>query len=169
MPVSRTGRRSSSGFNLFARTPDRRGSGASMAGFYAEQQQTRAPLVSVNERSMSGLSSALGSKTPRLSLSDKIKAIKLSAQATGGTAADDEAQQLKAEVQRRASSQLLSPDFFASPSTPQTPPADRKVVRRGSESVVRVPSGPDGTKGFMSRRRSSIGAGMLTNATAILG
>jgi len=176
MPVSRTGRRSSSGFNLMAgRTPDRHSNSTSMAGFYAEQQ-SRTPLVSVNERSMSGLSglsSALGSKTPRLSLSDKIKAIKLSAGGIPADATDDFAK--KGAVARRPSSQLLSPDFFAnSPSktkttttTPSTPPTDRKVVRRGS--VVRTPSGPDGTKGFMSRRRSSIDAGMLTNSVAVLG
>jgi hypothetical protein len=170
MPVSRTGRRSSSGINLLARTPDRHANSTSMAGFYAEQQQSRTPLVSVNQRSMSGLSSALGAKTPRLSLSDKIKAIRLSAgglgaaPTTGGTASEDAP---KAPVQRRAS-QLLSPDFFASPSAPHTPPADRKVVaRRGS--AIRVPTGPDGTKGFMARRRSSIDAGMLTNAVAVLG
>lgn len=147
---------------MAGRTPDRHSNSTSMAGFYAEQQ-SRTPLVSVNERSMSGLSSALGSKTPRLSLSDKIKAIKLSA---GGLDAAGLAK--KGAVERRPSSQLLSPDFFAnSPATPSTPPADRKVVRRGS--VVRTPSGPDGTKGFMARRRSSIDAGMLTNSVAVLG
>merc|ERR1711865_763481 len=107
-----------------------------------------------------------------MGLSDKIKAIKLSAGGIPADATDDFAK--KGAVARRPSSQLLSPDFFAnSPSkpktttTPSTPPTDRKVVRRGS--VVRTPSGPDGTKGFMSRRRSSIDAGMLTNSVAVLG
>jgi len=166
MPVSQTGRRSSSsGFNLLSRgTPDKNNN--SMAGFYASEQQQRTPLVSMNEQR--GLQSALGSKSPRLSLSEKIKAIKLNAGGSAGAVEKGPASAI------RRPSQLLSPDFFSASlkggsgeaTTPATPPTDRKVVRRGS--FVREPEGPDGTKGF-GRRRSSVDAGMLPNAVAILG
>jgi len=99
----------------------------------------------------SGLGGLLGLGGPRLSLSDKIKAIQEESATTPAAG--------PRLPSRRGSSQLLAPDFFTADSRPEKEPSpllSTPAATKGRRSsLVREPCGPDGTRGFGARRMSA--------------
>lgn len=97
---------------------------------------------------------AASAQKPRLSLTQKIQGIR-------ATPLESKKGPPPGLCKRR-SSQLLSPDFFGLAgglSTPASPSTPTFSGRRGSISslgLLREPCGPDGTRGFSTRRRASI-------------
>lgn len=106
----------------------------------------------------------------RMSLAEKVRAIKATAGVGAGgesslSSASDTESSTGEEISPKPlrstsrsadstdSTELLSPDFFSGGCTPDALLPDRSFA---DKNIIRKPSGPDGTRGFGERRRSSM-------------
>lgn len=142
---------------------------SSLAGVHAEQAASEPRL---STETIADLTSALGAGSRRLSLSEKIQKIKadnasplahsqMGRDRSGSPRASQQngsprTGQRGGSSPPESSSMLLGPSFFKATGPSKSPPG----LRRGSvpanliQNIIRMPLGPDGTRGFGNRRAS---------------